>query len=85
MKWEDEDSSDMQECNIELKSLRRHYPDQVRSQNSWVSSQPAVYGKHPISKTKLKLIYDLLFIFVQLLKKECPFRENQQLKNNFRI
>lgn len=79
MKWKDEDRIDRQDCYIESKSLRRHYPDQVQSKNSWVSSQPAVYGKHPISKTKLKLIYDLLFIFVQLLKKECPFWENQQL------
>jgi len=72
MKWEDEDSSDMQECNIELKSLRRHYPDQVRSQNSWVSSQPALNGKHPIYATKLKLIYDL--ISVSNKKKAISFQ-----------
>jgi hypothetical protein len=42
----DEESPNLQGA-VGPKSLRRHYPDQVQSKNSWVSSQPAVYASTP--------------------------------------
>ena len=43
----DEANPNLQDAAVGPKSLRRHYPDQVQSKNSWVSSQPAVNASTP--------------------------------------